>query len=46
VREELGIESHFKLMMGLSFGYVDHGDSANNLRTDRAPLEQSTTFHN
>ena len=46
VREELGIESQFKLMMGLSFGYVDHDDSANNLRTDRAPLEQSTTFHN
>ena len=46
VREELGVESQFKLMMGLSFGYVDHGDSANNLRTDRASLEQSTTFHN
>ena len=45
VREELGIESRFKLMMGLSFGYVDHSDSANNLRTDRATLEQSTTFH-
>ena len=45
VRQELGVESQFKLMMGLSFGYVDHADSANNLRTDRAPLEQSTTFH-
>lgn len=46
VRAELGVESQFKLMMGLSFGYVDHDDSANNLRTDRAPLEQSTSFHN
>ena len=46
VREELGVESQFKLLMGLSFGYVDHSDSANNLRTDRAALEQSTTFHN
>ena len=45
VRQELGVESRFKLLMGLSFGYVDELDGANNFRTERAPLEQSTTFH-
>lgn len=45
VRQELGVESRFKLLMGLSFGYVDESDGANNFRTERAPLEQSTTFH-
>ena len=46
VREELGVESSFKLLMGLSFGYVDQDDNANNFRTDRAPLADSTFFHN
>jgi len=45
VRQELGVESRFKLLMGLSFGYVDESDGANNFRIERAPLEQSTTFH-
>jgi nitroreductase len=45
VREELGIDPHFKLMMGLSFGYVDEADGANKLRTERDPLESTTSFH-
>jgi nitroreductase len=45
VREELGIESNFKLLLGLSFGYVDESDNANNLRTERDPLEKTTTFY-
>ena len=45
VREELGIASNFKLLLGLSFGYVDESDNANNLRTERDPLEKTTTFY-
>jgi len=45
VREELGIESQFKLLMGLSFGYIDKSDAANNFRTERAALEETTVFH-
>lgn len=45
VREELGIDGHYKLMMGLSFGYIDETDEANNLRTERDPLEKTTSFH-
>ena len=45
VREELGVESRFKLLMGLSFGYVDKADNANNFRTDRAALADTTVFH-
>ncbi len=45
VREELGIESQFKLLMGLSFGYIDQSNAANNFRTERAALEDTTVFH-
>lgn len=45
VRGELGVESHFKLLMGLSFGYIDTADSANNLRTERDALDKTTQFH-
>lgn len=45
VREELEVESHFKLLMGLSFGYIDTEDSANNLRTERDALDKTTQFH-
>ena len=45
VREQLGVESRFKLLMGLSFGYIDAADEANNFRTDRAALGESTVFH-
>ena len=45
VRQELGVESNFKLLMGLSFGYIDPSDAANNFRTEREALEDNTTFH-
>ena len=45
VREELGVDSKYKLLMGISFGYIDAEDGANNFRTERAPLESTTTFH-
>ena len=45
VRKELGVDSHYKLMMGLSFGYIDEADLANNLRTERDPLEATTSFY-
>jgi hypothetical protein len=45
VREDLGVESNFKLLMGLSFGYIDKADAANNFRTERAALNDTATFH-
>ena len=45
VRQELGVDSKYKLLMGLSFGYVDKADPANNFCTEREPLEQTTKFH-
>lgn len=45
VREELGIESQYKLMMGLSFGYIDESDPANKLRTERDSLDKTTHFY-
>jgi hypothetical protein len=32
-------------MMGLSFGYIDEADAANNLRTERDPVNKTTSFH-
>ena len=46
VRDELGVETHFKLLMGLPFGYIDPSDKANDFRTDRAALDKNTIFHN
>ena len=45
VQEELGIESQYKLMMGLSFGYIDESDPANKLRTERDSLYKTTHFY-
>lgn len=45
VREELGIESQYKLMMGLSFGYIDESDPVNKLRTERHSLGKTTHFY-
>jgi nitroreductase len=46
VREKLGIDASNKLLFGISFGYPDPGDPANQCRTDRAPLADTVTFHN
>lgn len=45
VRDALGVEKRFKLLMGLSFGYVDKTDDANSFRSDRAALADTTVFH-
>lgn len=45
VREVLGIESKFKLLFGISFGYPDESAPVNTCRTDRAALAENTFFH-
>lgn len=44
VREEMQVEASNKLLFGISIGYEDSGESANNCRIDRAPLDQTTHF--
>ena len=44
VREELQVDAGNKLMFGLSFGYEDTANIANNCRVARAPLAQTTHF--
>lgn len=45
IREFLGIDSKYRLLFGMSFGYPDLSASINKLKTGRAPLEESVTFH-
>lgn len=45
VREVLGVEPQLKLLFGISFGYEDTAAPANQCRTPRAALAQSTVFH-
>ena len=45
VRRELGVNDNYKLLLGISFGYADNSDPANEFRTDRAPLNETTVFH-
>jgi nitroreductase len=44
VREVLGVEPSHKLLFGISFGYEDLQEPANNCRVERASLEQTTHF--
>ncbi|MFD7510290.1 nitroreductase family protein [Streptomyces sp. NPDC059853] len=44
VRAELGVTTG-KLLVGVSFGYADESAPVNRVRTERAPLESTTTFH-
>jgi len=46
IRELLGIDPSLKMLFGISFGYPDKAASANRYRIDKAPIEQSVTFHN
>ncbi|WP_307826419.1 nitroreductase family protein [Streptomyces pactum] len=34
-----------RLLLGISFGYSDEAAPANRITTERAPLEEITTFH-
>lgn len=45
VRELLGIDREYKLLFGISFGYEDPAPLANNVRTPRVELSESTRFH-
>ncbi|MFD5315970.1 nitroreductase [Streptomyces sp. NPDC127098] len=44
VRAELGL-TEGKLLVGVSFGYADESAPVNHVTTERAPLEEVTTFH-
>ena len=45
VREVLGVESHLKLLFGISFGYEDKSAAINDAVTGRAALSENTFFH-
>lgn len=45
VRAQLGVSDDLLLLFGLAFGYEDVAHPANTARTTRAPLDQSTIFH-
>ncbi len=45
VRRELGVGDDLRLLFGISFGYPDEEHAANTVRTDRAALDATTTFH-
>jgi len=44
VREVFGMPPELKILFGISFGYEDPDVPANNARTDRAPLSETTQF--
>lgn len=44
LREFLGLEDNWRVITGISFGYEDTTDPANNSRTDRAALLDSVEF--
>ncbi|MCL6417685.1 nitroreductase [Aestuariirhabdus sp. Z084] len=46
VRETLDISDDIGILLGISFGYENSDEPANNTRIDRAPLEQCATFIN
>lgn len=45
VREILGVDPALKLLFGISFGYPDMADRANDCVTERMPLAELVTFH-
>ncbi len=45
VRKTLGIDAHYKLLFGISFGYEDKNAAANQCRTARSPVAGNTFFH-
>ncbi|QUI35377.1 nitroreductase [Streptomyces alfalfae] len=44
VRAELGVTGG-RLLVGISFGYADASSPVNQVKTERAPLESTTAFH-
>lgn len=45
IREVLGIDPALKMLFGISFGYPDEASPANRYRIEKAPVEESVTFH-
>jgi hypothetical protein len=45
VRKTLGMDENFKLLFGISFGYIDETAAANQCRTARATVNENTFFH-
>lgn len=45
VKEVLGVDPSLKLLFGISFGYEDTEQPINNARVGRAPLPETTVFH-
>jgi nitroreductase len=45
VREQLNISQEYAILSGMAIGYPDPTFPANNLRTDRNPIEQNVVFH-
>jgi nitroreductase len=45
VRDLLGVSGDLKLLFGLAFGYEDAAHPANATRTLRAPIDETTVFH-
>lgn len=44
IKTILDIPEHLGVVVGLSFGYADPSNPANNTRTERAQMQQSVTF--
>ncbi|RIY33311.1 hypothetical protein CJP74_02480 [Psittacicella melopsittaci] len=45
LREILGVEPNYKLIIGVSFGYEDHNAPVNQVKSTRVPVEQVVKFH-
>ena len=45
VREQLNISQEYAILCGMAIGYPDPTFPANNLRTDRNPIERNVVFH-
>lgn len=45
IRQSLGVGNDLKLLFGISFGHADPNGLSARLRMERAPLEESVTFH-
>lgn len=45
IRDILGVDPSLKMLFGMSFGYPDEKSLANHYRIEKAPIDESVTFH-
>ncbi|WP_419829900.1 nitroreductase family protein [Methylobacterium sp.] len=45
IRQEIGIDPSLKMLFGISFGFTDQTSPANSYRIEKAPLDETMTFH-